>query len=453
PMGVHHAWGRTYKDIHQRYRAMLGFDQRYQNGFDCQGLWVEVEVEKQLGFNSKREIEAYGLAEFARRCRERVYRYAEIITTQSKRLGQWMDWDDSYYTLSDDNIQHIWTFLQVCHRNGWLYQGARSMPWCIRCGTGLSQHELVGTDSYTELTHRSVFLTLPVVERPGEAFLVWTTTPWTLAANVALAVHPDLEYLRVRQGDRVLILSAGATQALEGPYELVERVKGATLVGLHYRGPFDELDAARGLPHPVIPWEEVGEAEGTGIVHIAPGCGAEDYELSRQHDLAVLVPLNEAGDYVPGYGFLSGSNVRDVAEPIFESLRQKGLLYRLQDYTHRYPTCWRCKSELVFRLAEEWYIAVDDIRPRMKRAAQSVRWVPPSAGKRMQDWLDNMGDWNISRRRYWGLPLPFYPCPSCGELTVIGSMAELRERALSGLEQLEELHRPWIDAVEIACST
>ncbi len=452
PMGVHHAWGRTYKDIFQRYKAMQGFRQRYQNGFDCQGLWVEVEVEKELGFNSKREIEAFGLEAFSRACRERVYRYADTITRQSIRLGQWMDWDDSYYTLSDNNIQHIWTFLKTCHERGWLYKGARSMPWCIRCETGLSQHELVGTDAYAELTHTSVYIALPIQERPGEYFLVWTTTPWTLAANVALAVHPALEYVKARQGDRVLILSAGALHALQGPYEEVGRVPGRELVGLTYRGPFDEFESQQGVVHRVIAWEEVGETEGTGIVHIAPGCGAEDYELSKVENLPVLVPLDEAGNYVPGYGMLSDRNVREVNPLIFASLRDKGLLERLEEYTHRYPTCWRCKSELVFRLSEEWYISVDEIRPRMKRAADTVCWVPPSAGKRMQDWLDNMGDWNISRRRYWGLPLPFYPCAACGELTVIGSLQELRERALSGLEHLSELHRPWIDEVVIACA-
>jgi len=217
PMGVHHAWGRTYKDIFQRYHAMLGQEQRYQNGFDCQGLWVEVEVEKELGFDSKREIEAYGLADFARRCRERVEKYAEIITRQSIRLGQWMDWPNSYYTDSDNNIVHIWHFLKSCHERGWLYRGARSMPWCIRCGTGLSQHELVGTDSYRELTHTSLYLALPIEGRPGEHFMVWTTTPWTLSANVALAVHPDLDYVKVKQNGRTYILSPRTSTSWRAP--------------------------------------------------------------------------------------------------------------------------------------------------------------------------------------------------------------------------------------------
>ncbi|HET6453192.1 MAG TPA: class I tRNA ligase family protein, partial [Armatimonadota bacterium] len=206
PMGVHHAWGRTYKDIFQRFKAMQGFEQRYQNGFDCQGLWVEVEVEKDLGLNSKREIVEFGLDKFAVACRERVEKYSAIQSEQSKRLGQWMDWDHSYYTMTDTNIEYIWHFLKKCHENGWLYKGHRAMPWCARCGTSLSQHELI--DSYRDMTHRSVYVKLPILDREGEFILVWTTTPWTLTANTALAVHPDLDYAKVRQRDGILYLSA-----------------------------------------------------------------------------------------------------------------------------------------------------------------------------------------------------------------------------------------------------
>jgi isoleucyl-tRNA synthetase len=450
PMGVHHAWGRTYKDLFLRYRAMQGYEQRYQNGFDCQGLWVEVEVEKALGFNSKREIEAYGLDNFADRCRERVYHYADLIAQQSIRLGQWMDWDHSYYTLSDENIEHIWTFLKRCAENGWLYKGSRAMPWCMRCGTSLSQHELVGTDSYREVTHRSVYLALPLLDRPGESILVWTTTPWTLAANVALAVHPDLDYLKVREGERYLYLGAHTTGFLKPDYEVVETVKGRELVGLRYQAPFGDVPAQAGIEHRVVAWEDVGEEEGTGVVHIAPGCGAEDFELSRTASLPVVVPIDEAGTYLPGFGELSGHSVRETNPRIFANLEAKGLVYLTHDYQHRYPACWRCGEELLFRLADEWFIAVEEIRPRMQREAARVRWEPPSAGKRMDDWLANMGDWCISRKRYWGLPLPFYHC-DCGQLTVVGSRGELSELALEGLHGLRELHRPWVDGVVIKC--
>ncbi len=447
-MGVHHAWGRTYKDIYQRFNAMRGFDERYQNGFDCQGLWVEVEVEKELGLNSKREILEYGLDKFSTACRERVEKYSAVQTEQSERLGQWMDWDNSYYTMTDNNIEHIWHFLKKCNDNGWLYKGHRAMPWCARCGTSLSQHELI--DSYRDLTHTSVFAKLPITERPGEYMLVWTTTPWTLTANVALAVHPDLDYAKVKQSDGILYLSAGTLAKLDGDYELLDTVKGSDLVGLHYTGPFHELPVQKDVDTRIVAWSDVGEEEGVGVVHIAPGCGEEDYNLGKAQNLSVIVPIDENGYYYEGFGWLEGKHVSEVARDIFTDLEEKGFLYKTQSYKHRYPVCWRCQSELVFRLVDEWFIACDDIREPMKDESRKVNWVPDYAGKRMEDWLNNMGDWCISRKRFWGLPLPFFKC-SCGEMTIIGSKKELEEMAVSGLEGLKELHRPWIDDVKIKC--
>lgn len=448
PMGVHHAWGRTYKDIFQRFKAMQGYDERYQNGFDCQGLWVEVEVEKELGLNSKREIVAYGLDKFSEACKARVWKYSAIQTEQSKRLGQWMDWDNSYYTMTDTNIEYIWHFLKKCHENGWLYKGQRAMPWCARCGTSLSQHELI--DSYRDMTHTSVFVKLPLLDRPGEYMMVWTTTPWTLTANTALAVHPDLDYAKVRQSDGILYLSAGTVGKLDGEYELLGTVKGKELVGLRYQGPFYDLPAQQGIETRVVAWDYVGEEEGVGVVHIAPGCGAEDYQLSQEAGLPILVPIDENGVYYEGYGWLSGREVGEVAPLIFEDLEQKGMLYKLEDYEHRYPVCWRCHEELVFRLVDEWFIRCEDLREPMKAEAAKVRWVPEYAGKRMEDWLNNMGDWCISRKRFWGLPLPFYKC-DCGEITIVGSRKELSELAICGMDKLQELHRPWIDEVKIRC--
>lgn len=473
PMGVHHAWGRTYKDIYQRFKAMKGFDQRYQNGFDCQGLWVEVEVERALGLNSKRQIEEYGLERFVEQCRERVLTFAEVITQQSIRLGQWMDWANSYYTMSDNNIEHIWAFLKRCHENGWLYRGWRTMPWCARCGTSLSQHELIGTDSYREVTHPSVYLRLPIAGRLREYFLVWTTTPWTLPANVALAVHPDLPYARVQVDGDTYYLSAKVASGVfaEAPAVATDAdkqfwplraawgdnasqtgtVMGRDLIGWRYRGPFAELPAQAGVDHRVVPWEDVGEEEGTGIVHIAPGCGAEDFTLGQLHGLPVLVPIDENGDYYEGFGPLSGRNVSQVDDEIFASLAGKGMLHQRGLLQHRYPTCWRCGEQIVFRAVSEWFISAEQIRPRMIHAARTVEWTPPSALKRMEDWLNNMLDWCISRKRYWGLPLPFYPCQKCHGLTVVGSMDELGRLAVSGMEGLRELHRPWIDQVRIRC--
>ena len=443
-MGVHHAWGRTLKDVYQRYHALRGFDQRYQNGFDCQGLWVEVEVERSLGLNSKHEIEDYGLAEFAARCRERVAEYSKVLTDQSRRLGMWMDWDNSYFTFSDTNIEYNWRFLQECHRRGWLYKGHRSTEWCPRCGTSISQHELFAGE-YKELEHPSLFVRFPLKGRENEALVVWTTTPWTLPANVAAAVRPDAEYVLDDRGE-------WRARALAGESKVVASARGEELVGLEYEGPFDGLPAQEGVVHRVIPWEDVVLDEGTGIVHIAPGAGAEDFELSRVHDLPVLAPIDEAGVFVAGYGPFEGLSTGEAAELIVEALREREILVESGTIVHRYPTCWRCGTPLVFRVVDDWFIACDEIRGQMLDANAAVEWTPPQYGKRMDDWLRNMGDWNISRKRYFGLPLPFYPC-ECGRLNVIGSRAELEERATGGLEQLQELHRPWIDEVPIRCES
>ncbi len=453
PMGVHHAWGRTYKDLYQRLKTMQGYHQRYQNGFDCQGLWIEVEVERERGFRSKRDIEDFGIARFVEECKARVRKFAAVQTEQSIRLGYWMDWENSYYTFSDENNYTIWLALKRCHENGWIYKGHDVMPWCPRCATGLSQHEIV-TEGYREITHPSVYLRLPLRGRPDEYLLVWTTTPWTLSANVAAAVHPDLTYVRVRQGGDVYYLSRATVEtSLQGEYEVLGELRGKDMVGWTYHGPFDELPKQEGVEHRVVPWEEVSETEGTGIVHIAPGCGKEDFELSKQFDLAVIAPLDENGVFLEGYGWLSGRPVGEVAQPVFDDLKRKGMLYRVQDYTHRYPVCWRCDSELVFRLVDEWFISMDRLRDRIAAVTEKIRWIPEFGLARELDWLQNMEDWMISKKRYYGLALPIYECGNCGNFEVIGSEVELRQRAVEGWDEFagHSPHKPWIDAVKIIC--
>jgi isoleucyl-tRNA synthetase len=457
PMGVHHGWGRTYKDIYCRFKAMQGYNQRWQNGFDCQGLWLEVEVEKALGFNSKQDIVNYGLDKFSRDCRARVEQFAERITQQSIRLGQWMRWYDekgtpsSYFTMDDNNIEHIWHFLKTCEEKGWLYIGRRSMPWCWRCGTSLSQHELV--DSYIEKVDPSVYFRCKMHGRENEYFLVWTTTPWTLTSNTALAIQPDLDYAKVRlYGDIYYLIAERADAVLPKDADRLGTVKGSELIGLTYDGPMQDLPAQTNVNRRTIAWDAISTEDGTGIVHIAPGCGAEDYELGKQLGLDTLVPIDDNGYFVEGFGWLEGKHVTESAELIREDLQKKGVLFAWGDYTHRYPICWRCKTPLVFRLVDEWFISCDEIREPMKREAAKVRWIPEYGGSLMQNWLDNMGDWCISRRRFWGLPLPFYVC-GCGKRTVVGSVAELRARAVNpeAVDALPELHRPWIDEVKIKC--
>ena len=353
PMGVHHAWGRTYKDLYQRYHTMLGERQRYQNGFDCQGLWIEVEAERELGFKNKRDIESYGIDRFVEFCKARTQRFADRITEQSIRLGMWMDWDHSYYTNSDENNYAIWAFLAECHRRGLIYRGHDVMPWCPRCGTGLSNMELA-TEGYRDLTHLSLIVRLPITSegRDDEDLLVWTTTPWTLSSNVAAAVHPELTYVLVEGRDgRRWWLSHGSQPRVAPKATVVRQAKGAELVGLTYRGPFDELPAAEGVEHRVITWDEVSDEEGTGIVHIAPGCGQEDFALSKQFDLAVIDPIDEFGRFKEGFGWQSGRYAgaddpdgADLAREVAEDLEGKGLLVGREQYRHSYPVCWRSGS-------------------------------------------------------------------------------------------------------------
>jgi isoleucyl-tRNA synthetase len=454
PMGVHHAWGRTYKDLFQRYQTMLGKRQRYQNGFDCQGLWVEVEVEKDLGLKSKRDIEHFGIAEFVERCKQRVLTFADRITEQSIRLGYWMDWDNSYLTMSDENNYTIWHFLKTVHERGWLYKGHDVMPWCPRCGTGISEHEIV-TEGYQERSHLATYVAFPLQDELGASLLVWTTTPWTLAANVAAAVHPKLTYVRAEQnGKAYYVAEAAARSALRGEFTITSEVLGADLIGRSYQGPFDELAAQDDISHRVIGWDDVDATEGTGIVHIAPGAGKEDFALSKNHDLAVVAPIDEFGVYGEGFGALTGQYVHEVAVTIAENLEQKGLLYRAEQYRHRYPVCWRCSTDLVFRLVDEWFIAMDDLRQPMMDVTRQIDWRPSFGLDRELDWLAHMDDWMISKKRYWGLALPIYECTACGNVDVIGSEIELEDRAVEGWDSFagHTPHRPWIDEVKIACS-
>ncbi len=540
PMGVHHAWGRTYKDMFQRYFAMNGFDQRYQNGFDCQGLWVEVEVEKEHGFGNTGDILEYGIENFVRDCKERVLQFAARQTSQSIRLGYWTDWDDpdtllrlrqalrdgeeqvtvtvasgktvtdsperiiaglgspeyggSYFTFSEENNYTIWSFLKKCHAEGYVYRGKDCMPWCCRCGTGLSQMEVA--EGRKIVSHTSVFVRFPLRGREKEALLVWTTTPWTLTSNVAAAVNPEMDFLKVRHGEwtyylgkenfgrqRIQELEVSGkkrTQKLQtlesilrgsGPTEVLDQLKGADLIGWEYDGPFDHFEAQaqpRGVIleggkesreslssvecHRVIAWDEVSGAEGTGIVHIAPGCGAEDYRLGIENGLVAIAPLSASGHYQDGFGELSGRQVLDVADDIVADLKSRGLLTAKESYPHVYPHCWRCKQELVFRLVEEWYIDMG-WRDRIQKVVPEIRWIPAEGEAREQDWLKNMGDWMISKKRFWGLALPIWVCGECEHFSVIGSREELREKAVEGWEQFEghTPHRPWIDRVKIAC--
>lgn len=489
PMGVHHGWGRSYKDLWQKYNNMKGKRERFQNGFDCQGLWVEVEVEKELGFKSKKDIEELvpsdkkaSIAKFVELCKERVYKYAGIQTEQSKRLGYFMDWEHSYFTMSDANNYMIWHFLKTCNERGWIYKGKDSVPWCPRCETAISQHEML-TEDYKEVTHDSIYFKLPLVDRVNEYLLVWTTTPWTLPANIAVAVDEKFDYSLVEgeTGDTYWIAKELVEEVFKGKGKVLKTVKGKELKGLKYTWAFDELpkvkEVARENPdnfHIVILTDEkimpISTTEGTGMVHTAVSAGMEDFQLGKKLGLPMIETIDDHATYIEGLGEFSGKNAKKHPEVIFDYLKEReekgeNWIFAIVPYKHRYPGCWRCKTELVWKVTDEWYISMDredpkdgkkrTLRQEMIDVAKRINWIPGFGLDRELDWLNNMHDWLISKpNRYWGLSLPIYECKKCGNFEVIGGKEELMVRAVEGWDQFKDKspHKPWIDDVKIRCS-
>lgn len=472
PMGVHHAWGRTYKDLFQRYKNMQGYKQRFQNGFDAQGLWVEVNVEKELGIKSKADIENLvkgdrfrSIAKFVEACKSRVRHFAKVQTEQSKRLGYFMDWENSYITMSDENNYMIWNFLAKCNQMGLIYEGLDAVPWCPRCGTAISNHEIL-TEGYRELTHTAVTLKYPIVGRKDEFLLVWTTTPWTLPGNVGIAVNPKLVYSRVKLGESIYYIARDRIIPVLGKdVEVLDEMTGERLLNLSYKGPFDDLprvNAARvanpRIFHTVLDGEDfVTSVDGTGLVHIAPGAGHEDFVLGNKEGLPVILLIDDNARFLADLGKFSGKKSQDP-KPIIDFLESSGFLFREEKITHRYPVCWRCETELVFRAVSEWYIAMDPLREKMAEMTRAINWIPAFARERELDWIRNMGDWLISKKRYWGLSLPIWKCRQredggCGHFAVISGKDELKAKAVHGWEKFSghSPHKPWIDEVKIRC--
>jgi isoleucyl-tRNA synthetase len=452
---------------------MLGRRQRFQNGFDEQGLWVEVEVEKDLGLKTKKDIENLvpgnvfeSIAKFVNLCKERVKKYSAVQTEQSKRLGYFMDWENSYHTSSDQNNYAIWSYLKTIHEKGWLYKGRDTVPWCPRCGTAISQHEIL-TEEYQEITHKAVYFKLPITSKEFKeaSLLVWTTTPWTIPGNVAAAVHPDKDYV-LTTDDLILMKEAASKLNLKAK----KTFAGKDLIGQTYVGPFDELSRVKrslgSYVHKVIGAPDlVTEEEGTGLVHIAPGQGEEDFKLSKEQDLPVVELIDEGANYINDLGEFSDKNAKDHPKLILDHLekyKNGKFFFKAEDYKHRYPTCWRCKTELVWRVVDEWYIAMDRKDPQkgktyremMKEVIKEIKWIPSWGYERELDWLNNMHDWLISKKRYWGLALPIWECKKCGNFELIGSKEELKEKSIEGWTEFDgsSPHRPWIDQVKIKCS-
>ena len=504
PMGVHHAWGRTLKDIYNRFKSMDGFELRYQNGFDCQGLWVEIEVEKELGFKSKRDVEEFGIEKFVKLCKERVKKYSKIQTEQSIRLGYWMDWDNSYYTMSDENNYTIWSFLKKLWLEEKIYRGSDVVPWSGRSGTSYSQMEII--EGRKLVSHTSVFVRFPIKNRPQEYLLVWTTTPWTLSSNVVVGINIDLDYIKIKTPDNSIYYFAKDNlefQRLEkqfkekkqwingvpklktiaqifkekGGFEEIGTIKGKEMIGWEYIGPFDHFDVQSemgGYPfvknsladkninaikqHKIIdPGKDnigndiVVAGEGTGIVHMAPGCGDIDHKIGEKHSLVNIAPLDAESRFINKFDWLTGKLATDknTTSAIIDDLKERGLLIYAEEYPHVYPHCWRSGDELVFRLVDEWYINMD-WRGKIKSIVDDIEWIPDWGREREHEWLDNMGDWMISKKRFWGLALPIWTFDD-GTFYVVGSKKELKDLSVEGWEEFEgkSPHRPWIDKVKI----
>ncbi|HLA22921.1 MAG TPA: isoleucine--tRNA ligase [Candidatus Nanoarchaeia archaeon] len=452
PMGVHHAWGRTYKDLFHRFKAMQGHEIRYQNGFDAQGLWIEREEEKDLGLKNKKEIEKFGIKKFVESCKRRVEKFSKIQTEQSIKLGMWMDWENSYYTNTDNNNLHNWFLLKKYFEKGWLYKGNDVVPWCPRCGTASSKHDIV-TEGYREVTHNALFMKFPIEGRKKEFFLIFTTTPWTVPANVAIAANEKSDYVKIKQEDNFYWIAKKRLNEIKGDYKVVEEKKGNLLKGIRYIMPYGTLPEQKKVVHSVVMWDLASDEEGTGFVHVAPGCGSEDYALGKKLKLPVVAPLNDVGFYEKNYGNFSGKKYSEVNREVLDDLEKIGFVYKIEKIKHRYPHCWRCGEELVFRLVDEWYIKSKDMRKKLINENKKVKWYPEYGNTRQEDWFENMDDWLISRKRYYGLPLPIWECKGCGKIEVIENIKELRNKAVDKkkVDELKEIHRPWVDEIKIKC--
>jgi len=457
--GSHHVLSRVFKDIYPRYKTMRGHRVQRKGGWDCHGLPVEIAVEQQLGIASKAEIEEYGIERFNARCRESVFEYLEEWNRLTERIGFWVDLQSAYRTLDESYIESVWWALAEIHRRGLLYEGHKVVPYCPRCGTALSSHEVAL--GYRDVVDPSVYVRLPIQTataplRQGDALLIWTTTPWTLPGNRAVAVAPDVEYARARfHGETLVLAAALVSRVLGEDAELLERFAGRELLASTYAGPIFPTGQSGGFP--IVAGDFVTTDDGTGLVHIAPAFGEDDFEAARAAGLfeatepgTLFNPVKPDGTYDARVAGYEGRFVKDpaLAEELIADLDERGLLLRAEGYEHSYPHCWRCGTPLIYYAKASWYIRTTAVRERMLAGNETVAWHPPHIKHgRFGDWLANNVDWALSRERYWGTPLPLWRCPR-GHVHAIGSFAELAERA--GTE-LADHHRPYVDEVEFPC--
>ncbi len=457
-MHVGHARGRTFKDIKLRFYRMMGFRVWDQGGWDTQGLPVELEVEKKLGFKTKKDVEKYGVERFVEECSRLVDFYIDRWTRDNLRLAVWLDYRHAYQTRHPRYIETVWGFIKKMWEDGLLYEDLRVVPRCPRCETALSQHEVA--QGYEEVDDPSLYFKIPLLDKPDTYLIAWTTTPWTIIANEAAAVHPEEEYVVLSVDGEKWILAARRLEefvrdvGLEG-YRVVGRLKGSELEGLRYRHPLLEevpYHASHDAPnHTVIAEDWVTMEEGTGVVHAAPAHGPEDFEAAKRRGLLIYTPLRIDGYFSEEAGAFAGLWFEDASRKVVEALKDKGLLVHLGVYRHNYPFCWRCGTRLFYYASRQWFIKItEDGRRLLLREAEAADWRPSWAVRRMTGWLENAKDWCISRERYWGTPLPVWRCRSCGAVVVVGSFEELRRLAVNP-EEFRDPHRPWIDRVVLRC--
>jgi len=450
--GIHHVWARLFKDIYPRFHTMRGKYVARKGGWDCHGLPVEVEVEKELGFSGKQQIEDYGIERFNARCRASVQRYVEDWQSLTSRIGMWLDTADAYWTMSNTFIESVWWLFSRMWERGHIYEGFKVVPYCGRCGTALSSHELGQPGAYRDLTEPSVYVRFPVTDRDYD-LLVWTTTPWTLPSNVAAAVGPTIEYVRVKapEGGRDLVLAAALVGDVLGDVEVVGAVTVDELVGARYEPPF-HLVAVEGDAFRVVADEFVTIEDGSGIVHLAPAFGEVDREIGEREGLPVVNPVNDAArfDEVVGAPY-AGKFVKDADPALIDALAAAGRLVKAVDYTHAYPHCWRCGTPLIYWAKPTWFARTSAQRAALLRENERINWYPPTIKYgRFGDWLENNVDWALSRDRYWGTPMPVWRCGGCGRDRCVSSVAELSDLAGRDLSDLD-LHRPFVDDVKLAC--
>jgi isoleucyl-tRNA synthetase len=451
--GTHHVEARVFKDLLPRYKTMRGFHVPRRAGWDCHGLPVELEVEKRLGFSGKKDIEAYGIAEFNARCRESVFEHVDEFARMTERMGYWVDVDSAYWTMDAPYIESVWWSLKTIFEAGLLVQDYRVTPYCPRCGTGLSDHEVA--QGYLDVTDPSVYVRFPITSGPlaerGASLLVWTTTPWTLISNTAVAVNPAVTYVVARptDSDELLVVAEPlVTAALGEGAEIVERLPGTALEHTTYSRPFDLVDIPGA--HFVGLADYVTVEDGTGLVHQAPAFGADDLLVARRYGLPVVNPVSPDGHFAADIPLVGGQFFKAADADIVADLRDRGLLWRAEDYVHAYPHCWRCDTALLYYALPSWYIRTTERKAELLRENDRTDWHPATIKYgRYGDWLSNNIDWALSRDRYWGTPLPIWRCDD-GHLTVVGSLAELSELAGRDLADLDP-HRPFVDEVVVAC--